>query len=399
MANFEQPQISSIDSLRDLLEKNVESEYQKLQGNKPNVLVVGRTGTGKSSLINAIFGDQVAKVGAGTPVTQSYTAYTSDQLLVNLYDSMGWEGGADGEKRFFADTHDFLKQHRTSNPDDHIHVVWYTLDAPSARFTDFDLELLTRAIENLPIVIILTKCDIASDEQIDAVKQAIEKANIPGLVTILEVSAAPLKRRGQAVSEVYGLKELVAVTEKVLPEARQAAFIAAQIVDLGAKASRSRNTILAAVGTNFAVGFTPIPFSDWMALAPIQSAMLGSIAVIYGIKPATAKATLSTAGGFASIYIATVNGIRLAAGLMKFVPGIGTVAGGIINGTVAASMTASMGFSFRALFHEMLRLEITGQGNIINPEWMAEFLDKMLKETWKNLKTTTDFKNYENIKP
>ena len=36
-----------------------------------NLLLVGKTGTGKSSLVNAVFGDDVAETGVGRPVTSS----------------------------------------------------------------------------------------------------------------------------------------------------------------------------------------------------------------------------------------------------------------------------------------------------------------------------------------
>lgn len=42
---------------------------------RPNVLVVGITGAGKSSLINAVFGGRLAQVGDGVPVTQHYTRF------------------------------------------------------------------------------------------------------------------------------------------------------------------------------------------------------------------------------------------------------------------------------------------------------------------------------------
>lgn len=40
---------------------------------KPNVLLTGITGAGKSSLINAVFGQKLAKTGTGVPITQHFT--------------------------------------------------------------------------------------------------------------------------------------------------------------------------------------------------------------------------------------------------------------------------------------------------------------------------------------
>ena len=36
-----------------------------------NLAIFGKTGTGKSTLVNAIFGDDVAATGTGRPVTRS----------------------------------------------------------------------------------------------------------------------------------------------------------------------------------------------------------------------------------------------------------------------------------------------------------------------------------------
>ena len=40
-----------------------------------NVFIIGKTGVGKSTLINAIFGESVAMTGSRSPVTQEIQMY------------------------------------------------------------------------------------------------------------------------------------------------------------------------------------------------------------------------------------------------------------------------------------------------------------------------------------
>lgn len=59
-------------NLNDLIAgaKNAFKKATQDINSKLNVLIVGKTGVGKSTLINAVFGDKVAKTGSGKPVTQ-----------------------------------------------------------------------------------------------------------------------------------------------------------------------------------------------------------------------------------------------------------------------------------------------------------------------------------------
>lgn len=64
-----------------------------------DVLLIGATGTGKSSTLNAIFGDAVSKIGDGVdPETQSITAYTVHDYL-RIHDSAGLGDGLEADTR------------------------------------------------------------------------------------------------------------------------------------------------------------------------------------------------------------------------------------------------------------------------------------------------------------
>ncbi|GAA8915301.1 hypothetical protein HpEKA44_06570 [Helicobacter pylori] len=75
-------------------------EHIKKEKPKMNVLLMGATGVGKSSLINALFGKEIAKAGVGKPITQHLEKYIDEQKGLILWDTQGIEA---------ADYHDTMQ--------------------------------------------------------------------------------------------------------------------------------------------------------------------------------------------------------------------------------------------------------------------------------------------------
>ena len=73
--------------------------------------------------------------------------------------------------------------------------------------------------------------------------------------------------------------------------------------------------------------------------------MLGGITAVFGIPiekgtiTAIVSATIGTAG-------TTVLGKTIVANLIKFIPGIGSVAGSVISGSTAATLTVALGEAY-----------------------------------------------------
>ena len=176
---------------------------------KPNVLLCGKTGTGKSSLINFIFNKVVADLGTAEAQTRGIKFYSSDDI--NIYDSEGYEIG-DKKQRHFHELifNDFLEKKKNSAVSDRLHAVWYTVSAAGTRFEDIDNQYLNMIQKNgFPVCILLTKIDEVSEPQLKKLSEDIHRKQ-PNL-SIFNLSTK------EHVQEYCHFKELMDWS-KVIPE-------------------------------------------------------------------------------------------------------------------------------------------------------------------------------------
>lgn len=330
--------------------QKLDAEFEKLQREiqKPNVLLIGGTGVGKSSLLNYCFGQQFAKTGIGKPVTQHVEKYQSDEFPTVIYDSKGYEVGK--EKEFFKDVIGFGLKASTDAAES-IHLAWYCIQANGSRITDFDINAIQKLqLYNIPIAVLLTKSDAISDEEAIAFRQVIHQ-ELPR-IAIFETSILPHL-------DGLELKKLIDWSIEKLPEGLRLAFVAAQKLSLDAKKSQAKKAILQQTAASAVVAMSPIPFSDAPVLVVNQLALVARIMLIYNIgseeeklkaifKTAIIEGALPTVGK----YLAAQG----AAQLIKFFPGMGTAIGAAINATVASILTFAVGYATSEMCYRILNI-------------------------------------------
>lgn len=341
-----------------------------------NLAIFGKTGVGKSTLINAIFGEEVARTGIGEPVTRGSHLYLDRRGHLGIVDTQGVEIGRDS-KAILADLTEVIKTSRRLPPSEHIHVAWYCVRGMDRRFENAEADFVRRLHElGLPVIMVLTQVPRRPGGEFhpDAIMLAeqITARRLPIFGDRVFITyAKPDEFTGQPT---YGLQEVLDATFRVAPEGVHGALIAAQEIDLARKAKQAQRHIAVAVTGAAAAAASPIPFSDAAMLVPIQLGMMAKIAQIYKIK--FERAALMAV---ASTTAATQAGRAAFTGLLKMVPGAGTVVGGVVGAGVASTFTFAMGHAWLAVCQQVAKGKLSGVGGALDNEQLRQvFLDEFL---------------------
>ena len=178
-------QLIKLENLEAFIKENVRQLIKNLIKENEvkylNVQIIGKTGVGKSTLVNAILGENVAEEKKGEPCTMETKCYESKKYnFIRLYDTRGIEisKNFDIEKLFNETLKDIKEKCEKNEPNDLIHCLLYCFWG--TRFEREEAEIVAKLRKTyegkkLSIILVLTQ-DIDEDEEgVEAFKQSINK--------------------------------------------------------------------------------------------------------------------------------------------------------------------------------------------------------------------------------
>ncbi|MCK8824963.1 GTPase domain-containing protein [Fuchsiella alkaliacetigena] len=176
-----------------------------------NVAVVGKTGVGKSSFINYLYGAEVKEVSNSRPV--EHEGFESvdmelDGLAIRIFDSYGLE--ADKAEQWLADLEEELaKRSIEEDIEDWFHTIFYCIGTGKARIEEYELEIISKFLEeNYQVQIVFTKADQNRGNQLQQLKELI-KAELEADLTVLEVCSEEKELLSGKKIEPRGRKEAI----------------------------------------------------------------------------------------------------------------------------------------------------------------------------------------------
>ncbi|MEZ4446015.1 MAG: GTPase [Polyangiaceae bacterium] len=347
----------------------------------PRLALVGRRGSGKSSLVNALYGEPVAEVGhvkAQTGAPRWFT-YETDKGSLEFLDTRGFQEAHLPEEEDTASTslESILLELEAKCPDAVLFLVKATEVGAAV---DEDLAQTERVLDRLhrmhgvkvPLLAVITQCDLLEpkdirlhrpeeederdvrekQERVKHVERVLEdkirdhRLLRDHLVRSIGVSAYQSWRPdgSRRSDQRWRIDELVTYLYDKLPEqARMELVRLAQVKSLQRRMARSLTTAVATMCGGLA--FTPIPVADIAPITSLQAALVVAIGYVGGRKLTTSSATEFM--GALGVNVGAGFALREAArALVKLIPG----AGNFVSATVAFGGTWAIGAAAIAYF-------------------------------------------------
>lgn len=353
----------------------------------PRIFLIGRTGVGKSSMINALCGSYVASVSdtkSCTNTAQIYQCKDGNRILMEILDTRGIAESETLNDEISAEEM-LINQVNEFSPD----VAILMLNCTHRDDVNTDVEFLKKVAKKyseinnmrLPIVVVINKCDemapsrfknpseypqkkldkinevvqyykgiiVRNGLKIDniiAVSSLIDWQTSDGIeIDVESIDNLPkedIEKLSIAFDGRYHINELLDILEEAIQdfEAQMGLRMAARLTEVVHRFARHLNKIFS--GISGTIALTPIPVSDIYVLLIIQSLLVSLIASLSGrdISLDTAKEFILSMGGIAGAGYA----FRLIAQqASKFINAVYPGAGSVVSAGIATLGTSAIG--------------------------------------------------------
>ena len=350
---------------------NLSTDYAEIK--HVNIIIAGKSGIGKSTLINAAFKDELANTGTGKSVTDDIKLIQKSGVPIRIFDTVGLELGGKQQKDAIKAIKKLSdSKQKTVDVDDDIHCMWYCVSAASDRIDDKEIEFIQKiSAMNIPVILVLTK--VYSKTEADKFEQRLKSINmaIRQIVQVLAVDTDD--------NESFGIDNLMEETSELIPETVKIAFDNAKKATMIDRKKKAHAIVTASVVANFKGNDESISDNK---VVDIQKQMMNSITSVYelpkneSIEVIISKMTNAASNGIISKFSnmnfgqdkeTTTNAknvIPKSKGKVKGLKsklissGLDLIGGDLVGNSVSATVTTTVGLAYIKLMELIINDKI-----------------------------------------
>jgi len=350
--------------------------------NRGNVLVIGNSGVGKSTLINAVFGDAAinkAKAGRGTKgTTVKLAPYESDDIPFRLIDTVGFEPSPLKAMQAINAVKNWSKASAKKGlTDTQINVIWFCVEGTAGKLFPKaikDFANATKMWASVPVVIVITKSysQPERDANIELVKTAFseQRKHATRLRGIMPVVASTFPINDDVCAPPEGITELIDATNDLMPEGIRAAATDIATFKLTRKRAFAHGVVGLSTASAATIGAIPIPLADAVLLAPLEVGEVNALAMVYGInKNEASKRFLNSI-----VEVGTISLIaKTAISGLKAIPGV-ALGASVLNAIIAGCIAAAIGEGTIYAFEQIY----LGKKSVEDIDWVKKVMESQL---------------------
>lgn len=330
---------------------------------KPNILICGKTGVGKTSLIQAVTHAGTVPdeaIGNAQAATHGFDLY--ETAVANFIDGEGMEPGQTVDAYASFIMGEVVKRLDSGEAKNLVHNIWYCIDGSGARIQSADAKLI--GTFSGKVLLVVTKAELMRKEQVESMMNEL-------------LDLLPSERIVMVSSHCKnGLKQLLskteAMTETVADDANDELFgfrnrwntyYSNMCANWESRVDAEADSFINwAAGRAAAIALVPLPLADIGPLMVNESYMIYKLGTVYGY--AVNKTVLTMLAGVAGGSLAG----KIAASFLPF-----------LKIPIAAGITYAVGKTAKAYFESGMSLDmeelktkfLEGERESKNIDWKA----------------------------